>query len=158
MLPYRPLLIILRVMAAGSSYTTHCSKIPQQVPQNQSSPVMNKFCFQLGLTRHSTARPIPAPEHSPAKKLPKVIAPPIYAGTAVGYKTDQRGHHRLENAQTAQECRGGIRPDKAKDQPNDKAEHQDEHKNFQRVTQCRQENATVFLVFFVAVHLSLIHI
>ena len=72
MLPHRPLLIILRVMAAGSSYTTHCSKIPQQVPQNQSSPVMNKFCFQLGLTRHSTARPIPAPEHSPAKKLPKV--------------------------------------------------------------------------------------
>lgn len=79
MLPHRPLLIILRVMAAGSSYTTHCSKIPQQVPQNQSSPVMNKFCFQLGLTRHSTARPIPAPEHSPAKKLPKVIAPPIYS-------------------------------------------------------------------------------
>lgn len=74
-----PLLIILRVMAAGSSYTTHCSKIPQQVPQNQSSPVMNRFCFQLGLTRHSTARPIPAPEHSPAKKLPKVIAPPIYS-------------------------------------------------------------------------------
>lgn len=73
------LLIILRVMAAGSSYTTHCSKIPQQVPQNQSSPVMNRFCFQLGLTRHSTARPIPAPEHSPAKKLPKVIAPPIYS-------------------------------------------------------------------------------
>lgn len=67
MLPHRPLLIILRVMAAGSSYTTHCSKIPQQVPQNQSNPVMNKFCFQLGLTRHSTARPIPAPEHSPAK-------------------------------------------------------------------------------------------
>ena len=79
MLPHRPLLIILRVMAAGSSYTTHCSKMPQQVPQNQSSPVMNRFCFQLGLTRHSTARPIPAPEHSPAKKLPKVIAPPIYS-------------------------------------------------------------------------------
>ena len=38
--------------------------------------------------------------------------------------------------------------DKAKDQPNDKAEHQDEHKNFQRVTQCRQENAAVFILVF----------
>ncbi len=72
-------LLFLRVMAAGVLTPPIAAKIPQQVPQNQSNPVMNKFCFQLGLTRHSTARPIPAPEHSPAKKTAKGNSPPIYS-------------------------------------------------------------------------------
>ena len=37
--------------------------------------VMKRFCFQLGLTRQSTARPTPAPAVRPANRLPKLMAP-----------------------------------------------------------------------------------
>ena len=53
--------------------------MPSTLPVNQSRPVMNRFCFQLGLTRHSTARPMPAPAQSPANRLPKLMAPCTYS-------------------------------------------------------------------------------
>ena len=56
---------------SGSS----CSSIPVAAPTAQSRPVMKRFCFQLGLTRQSTARPTPAPAVRPANRLPKLMAP-----------------------------------------------------------------------------------
>ncbi len=56
---------------SGSS----CSSIPVAAPTAQSKPVMKRFCFQLGLTRQSTARPTPAPAVRPANRLPKLMAP-----------------------------------------------------------------------------------
>ena len=51
------------------------SSIPVAAPTAQSKPVMKRFCFQLGLTRQSTARPTPAPAVRPANRLPKLMAP-----------------------------------------------------------------------------------
>ena len=52
-----------------------CSSIPVAAPTAQSKPVIKRFCFQLGLTRQSTARPTPAPAVRPANRLPKLMAP-----------------------------------------------------------------------------------
>ena len=57
----------------------NCSTMPQTEPPAHSRPVMNRFCFQLGLTRQSTARPMPAPAHRPANRLPKLMAPWAYS-------------------------------------------------------------------------------
>ena len=56
-------------------YQSSCSSIPVAAPTAQSKPVMKRFCFQLGLTRQSTARPTPAPAVRPANRLPKLMAP-----------------------------------------------------------------------------------
>ena len=44
-------------------------------PAAHVRPVMKRFCFHEGLARHSTARPTPAPVHSPATRLEKRRAP-----------------------------------------------------------------------------------
>ena len=40
---------------------------------------MKRFCFHEGLARHSTAKPTPAPVHSPATRLEKRSAPSTYS-------------------------------------------------------------------------------
>ena len=49
--------------------------VKKAVPQAQVRPVMKRFCFQEGFTRHSTARPTPAPVQRPATRLEKRSAP-----------------------------------------------------------------------------------
>ena len=51
---------------------------PQKAPAAHVRPVMKRFCFHEGLARHSTARPTPAPVHSPATRLEKRSAPSTY--------------------------------------------------------------------------------
>ena len=40
---------------------------------------MKRFCLTLRLTRHSTARPMPAPAHRPPNRLPKEMTPSTYS-------------------------------------------------------------------------------
>ena len=59
----------------GEAFLYQSGSIPVAAPTAQSKPVMKRFCFQLGLTRQSTARPTPAPAVRPANRLPKLMAP-----------------------------------------------------------------------------------
>ena len=59
--------------------TITCMATPTKAPAAQVRPVMNRFCFQEGLVRHSTARPTPAPVHRPATRLEKRRAPSTYS-------------------------------------------------------------------------------
>ena len=66
--------------------------------------LINRFCFQLGFTRHNTQ---PGPRFragGPANRLPAMAPSPYTPASSTGaarHKADQRGQHRLEESYTA---------------------------------------------------------
>ena len=63
----------------ANTATTTCMATPTKAPAAHVRPVMKRFCFHEGLARHSTAKPTPAPVHSPATRLEKRSAPSTYS-------------------------------------------------------------------------------
>ena len=74
--------LILHVLCSLSRYFFALFYIPSSIstrpvaaPMPHKSTVIIRFCFQLGLARHKTARPTPAPEQRPATIEAKPMAP-----------------------------------------------------------------------------------